>query len=61
MKVYSARARLSVREAILVCVLRRGVDVGGSAMIVPAEYGYWVGSEYVAKSDVSRVLSEDVV
>lgn len=27
-------------------------------MITPSEYGFWVGSEYVAKSEVSRVCSD---
>jgi len=52
---------LSVREAVLACLRRRGVDVGEDAMIATGEWGYWVGSEYVAKSEVSRVLSEGVV
>lgn len=53
--------RMSVRQAILECLRRRGVDCGEDAMIVSGEYGYWVGLEYVAKSDVSKILSEPVV
>lgn len=56
-----AMSRPSVREAILTCLRRRGVDVGEGAMIVTGEWGYWVGSEYVAKSEISRVMSEGVV
>jgi hypothetical protein len=52
------KTRPSVREAILICVRRRGIEVGDGAMITPSEYGFWVGSEYVAKSEVSRVCSD---
>lgn len=55
-------ARMTVRQAIVECLKRRGIYVGEDAMIASGEWGYWVGAQhYVSNSDISRILSEGVV
>lgn len=46
-------SRFTLREACIMAARKHDPDIGDDAMIAPMEWGYWVGSTYVSKEEVS--------
>lgn len=50
---------MSTREAIITTARKQDPEIGNEAMIAPSEWGYWIGSIYVSKKEVSETLKKE--
>jgi len=52
-------SRRSARTDIIACARKQDHEVGDEAMIAEMEWGYWIGSIYVSKADVTKSAGAD--